>query len=332
MRKLALSAGLAAVVAWAVIAQDAPAADQVASLSVRDGGLVAYVAGGDYLIVADGAQLQLYNLTDPSDPQDAASIVLDDSPVALEATSDFALVALPTDSSPDELLIIAPDRYSRGGFGIVNWLDVPDNPAQIVLSPDNRWALVYGDNGYVTMALSAADNIEVSAPVDTGDARVIDAALTNDRALLIREGANEVEVRNLTTSLRAQATPEALLLDGEATAIGVSSDGSLGAVTLADQQVVLFDPDTLETLQTVALEDGPVSDLRFLSQDGRTYLALMIDNRPAIMLLDVTDPADIGLPGSVGVGSGSVLAFAVSGDHLALSRGDAVLIFQLAGN
>jgi hypothetical protein len=100
-------------------------------------------------------------------------------------------------------------------------------------------------------------------------------------------------------------------------------------VALSDGRLALFDPASFDVLNTVSLEDSPVSDMRFITQDGQRMLVLMIENRPAVMLLDVTDPATVGLPGSVGVGGGTVRAMATQGDFLALSRADAVLIFQI---
>jgi hypothetical protein len=319
---------LGAAVGVVMAQESAPTAERVASVSVGNGGALTYVSGGDYLVVADGDQLQLYNVKSPDSPQDAASVVLDDTPLALAATSNFALAVVPSRGDVDTLVIIAPDRYSRGGFGAVNYLDVPKNARLIVLSPNDRWALVSGDAGYVTMGMSAADNIESSSLFETGDSPVIAAALTDDVALLIRRGDPVVQSFNLSTSSASEMHDE-LRLDAPATAISVSGDSTLGAAALEDNRLTLFDAQTMAVYGTFDLEDGPVSQMRFIQSGRRSYLALMIEGRTAVMVLDVTEPTKVSLPGSVSMRSGArIRSIAAHDGFLALSGGNGVDIFR----
>lgn len=46
--------------------------------------------------------------------------------------------------------------------------------------------------------------------------------------------------------------------------------------------------DNLTPVSTVELDDGPVTDMRFITLGGSQYLALLISARCAILVLDVT--------------------------------------------
>ena len=309
-------------------AQEHSAVEPTGSIAVDASGLLTFASSGDYLIVANGRQLELYDVRDPAQPRDVVTMSLDTPLLALTATVDYALAAVGNSGTTDNILVIAPDKYSRGGFGIVNILDVPAGTRQLVLSPDNHWALALGDQSYVTMALSAADDIQISAPFASDTAPLIGAALTNDTALLIRQGAKQVAAVPLDTSNQSQPQTSTLALDSDPVAVTLSEDGSLAAVSLNDRRIVLFDPASMKSLKTVSLEDGPVTELRFLEAGEQRILVMKIDGRPALMLLDVTrlDPSP--LPESLVVDQ-SARALATSGLALAVSDAQGIRLFRL---
>jgi hypothetical protein len=328
MRALAAAAALLLAAAIPLQAQNTPLPQPVGSIAVADSGLLTFASGSDYLVVATGQELELYDVRSDADPRDVVSFPIDSAPLALAATTDFALAALGDDSTDDSLLVIAPDRYNKGGFGIVNVLDVPKGTRQIALSPNKQWGLAAADTTYVTMALSAADDIQISAPFEAGETPIIGAALTNDTALLIFQHSTRVAVMPLNTSNQAKPRPNALTLDQPAVAITVSDDGQVGAIALEDNRLTLFDPSTLKVIRTVTLEDGPATDLRFLTSGSQRLLVLRIDQRPALMLLDVSQPSADSLPESLPV-TDEARSLAASGAKLAVSDAEGVQLFRL---
>jgi len=237
-------------------AQDAaPTALPLASIGLPDARLLAFFLRRRYADRHQRRRAALYDSGQPARLRQVVTLPLDGPAVAL-AAADFTLVAVATTGAADSLVVIAPDPYSRGGFGVVNFLDAPKGIHLIALSPARKWALASGDDAYVTLALSAADNIEVSAPVPVGDTPLIGAALTDDTALLIHHDSPRVAAAPLDPAGNATPQPAALALDAPAVAIAVSGDGALGAVALKDKRLVLFDPSTLKILNTVTLEDG----------------------------------------------------------------------------
>ncbi len=325
---IAVSLLMATAMAIPLQAQDIPLPQPVGIIAVADSGLLTFASGSDYLIVASGQELELYDVRSDSDPRDVVSFPLDSAPRALAASINFALAAVSTDAAEDTLLVIAPDAYSKGGFGIINVLDIPKDTQQIALSPNRKWGLAASDQTYVTMALSAADDIQISAPFAVGDAPLMDVALTDDTALMIFQHSSRVAAMALDTSSQTRPRLNALTLDQPAVAIAVSDDGTLGAISQENNRLTLFDPAALTIIRTVALEDGPATDLRFLTSGSQRLLVLKIDHRPAVMLLDVSQPDTASLPGSLPVAE-EARSLAASGAKLAISDAEGVKLFRL---
>jgi hypothetical protein len=121
-----------------------------------------------------------------------------------------------------------------------------------------------------------------------------------------------------------------LTLEHTVTALAVTDDGRLGAAALDNEALVLFDPERMETLASITLEDGPASVMHFTRVGDRDVLLIQINNRSAAMLLDVTDPDDISLPGSAGMGQNSVISLTdAAGSRIALVDDETVALFTL---
>ncbi len=328
MRALVAAVFLLMAAVLPLQAQTTPSLQPTGTIALAESGLLTFASGGDYLVVASGQQLELYDVRGASPARDVVTMSLDSAPLALTAAFNFALAAVGATSPDDSLLVIAPDQYSRGGFGIVNVLAIPKGTHLIVLSPDKTWGLAASDTTYVTMALSAADDIQISAPFPTGETPLIGAALTNQSALLIFKNSNRVAAIPLNTSSQSRPRPNALTLDKPAVAIAISDDGTLGAVALEDNRLTLFDPTTLKIIRTLTLEDGLATELRFVTSGDQRLLALKIDQRPAIMLLDVSQPDVETLPGSLAVDQ-QARSLAAAGAKLAVSAASGVQIFSL---
>lgn len=320
---------LIAGMALALVAQPAaPTVERLARISAPSPGPLAFVGGGQYLIVATGGELQLFDTTDARRPVDVASMPLDGDIRALAAASDFALAAV-EDGGEAELLVLAPDPYAEGGFGMVNFLPAPDAPRWLGLSPDHRWAVAAGGDEYIVLDITAPESIESSPPVATGDAPVMSGVLGPSFALLLREGESSVERLDLTTA-RDRPRPRALALDAPPTAVALAPGGETAAVALRDNRVVLFDPERMVALRTLTPEDGPAGALAFLADETRQVqvLALLIPERSAVMLVDASAEAAL-LPGSAASGAGSARAIAAEAGLLALADDDGVTMFAL---
>lgn len=333
MHKLIVMTLLAMFVVTHTRAQGAaPTAEPVDVVVVGAANALAFVPGGDLLLIADGTDLQLYDVATRGGAQDVVSAAMENPPTAVAATADFALTAVNTGGATDVLWVYDEDIYSRSGFSVINALDIPAGTRAISLSPDQQWGLAYGDSGFVTLQLISADNILASTLFDNVNAPIRAAALSNERALIVRQGATRIEAVDLESALAAQAAAvDELELSVGATALAVSPDNALAAVAAETNRITLFDPAALDPISTITLDDGPVAAMAFGSADDSRYLAVLIEGRAAVLLLDVTDPTSTSLPGSVDV-EGSAQALAVDGARLAVSIGDAVRLFEVSGS
>jgi hypothetical protein len=316
-----------AALAWTQSA--APTATPVASFPLEGSGVLAFMPDANMLLAGDGPDVLLYDLNAANTPRQLGAVTFGDTPAALAAAGRFALAAIPFEGEADRVWVIAPDRYNASGYAAIIYFDIPKNPHVVALSPDNAWGFAAGDSGYITMRLYSPEDIGTSAVFETGDSPVIAAALTDSTAYFIREGVRQVETLDLTTTIAASEAARALALDAQPTSLRLNPDITQGAVALANNTIILFNPEDLTALATLQLDDGPVADMRFLRADGRDVLALRIDNRSAIILYDVTDPQNTSLPGIVEIGA-PVEALAAFGDQLALRSADSVQIYAVS--
>lgn len=309
--------------------QPVPTARQVARIRVLQTGPVAFTAAGGQLAVGVGQQLQLFELSEPANPRDFAVVELSGPPLALGSTDRMTLVAVNRSGTSDEIAVIAPDPYRRGEVGIVNSLQTSDSVTHLLISPDNAWAVALSREGYVMLRLSQPDRIESSALAHTASPPTTGALL--DDALLLAVGEDpHVDRLPLQLSHAAPTTTPRLNLDAPVVALAASPDGTLAAAALDTDQLILFDPVEMTALASVRLEDGPAAALHITAAGDRRLLVVQIANRPAVMLLDITDPQNVGLPGSAGLGPGSTIqTSAANGAWLALVGSDDIQLFEL---
>lgn len=308
----------------------APSADEFATIAVATDGPLAFVAAAEQLLIAAGVDVQLYDVAARDTVQERSAVSFEQPPVALAAAAQFALAAVHGSAEADLLWIVAPDTFSDEAYAPVNALEIPAATRAITLSPDAAAALIYGRSGFVTLQINAADNILVSTLFDTADAPLVAAALTNNTALINRAGRTTIDAVDLGDTIRARYTVRAELdLGAAVTAIAVSPDGVLAAATTISNRLTLFNPRTMRVVTSLGLDDGPVETLAFGQAGERRYLALHIDRRAAVLLLDVTDPTDDVLPGSIGV-SEPVQRLAVQDDLIAVHTGARVHLFTVS--
>lgn len=307
--------------------QPAPTARQEARIRVPQAGPVAFLAAGGQLAVGVGQQLQLFELSEPANPRDLVTVELAGAPLALGVAGRAALVAVSRGAAPDEIVVVAPDPYRRGEVGIVNSLQTSDATTHILVSPDNVWAVALSHDGYVTLRLDALDAIQSSALAHTSSPPAA-GALLDDGLLLALTDEPHIDRLPLQVNPAGRSSRPRLELDAPAVALAVSPDGTLAAAALENDALVLFDPTEMRRVASIPLEDGPATALH-IAQDGeRRLVIIQIANRPAVMLLDITDPQQVGLPGSAGLGPGSrINAAAASGSRLALAGSDEIQLF-----
>ncbi|MBE2269117.1 MAG: hypothetical protein IAE80_12875 [Anaerolinea sp.] len=309
----------------AVDAQENPPLGPIGSVEAGDFRALAVTADGSRLMIADAEnnQLRVYNFADPASPVLISSVGLDGEPVAVAAARDFALVAVVTPEDVDAVRVIAPSRYSRPqGYIEANSLEILDNPRAITLSPDNYWALAISDGGYTLLELVSAGEIN-SLPVE---ADVIDAAVGGDTAFLLGESA--LTTQSLRVNLDMQAV-ESITLDGAARRVLLNPSLSLGAILMADNRVLLFNPGTLDVLSTFTVAGDSIRDAKFISTEDAEWLALTQTGNADIPLFDVTDPANVGDLGTLETQFETpVQALTTYNEFIVATDGQTVRIFQ----
>jgi hypothetical protein len=329
MRRLVLFLVLVAAVAGLVTAQQpTPTAQPAADIRIGPATALSWIGDGEHLAVGVGQQLQLFRLNEPAFPHDLATLPVSGRPIALAANPTLLLAAVSRPAAADEILVIAPDAYRRGDWNIVNALQAPEAVQHLLVSPNGQWAAALNDDGYVLLRLNAPDLVESSALRRLPSAPVATALL--DDALLLAQ-AETSRIDKLPVQLTHTPLVDAPVLTVEAPvlALATSADGTRAAAALANDDLVLFDPQTLAISGTFALEDGPAIALWMTQVEDRQILVVQIDSRSAVMLLDITDPSAVSLPGSAGLSTGSVITAGVAGARLALVGADGVTTFTL---
>jgi len=307
----------------AVFGQDAILAETFATLSIEGANALAITSDGQRLLVADarGEQVRVYNVADVFDAEEnPLRFSLYGTPSALAATDNFGLAAINAGGSNQVQVFQLRGR----GDTTVNLFDVPEGPTAIMLSPDQRWAIVVGQGGYAVMELLSGDNINFYVY----DTPVAHAALANDVALLVGVGgSNEIE----TLSLNEGSPPEpssSLSMSGGVDTLALNADASLGAAALDNGQIVFFNPSSLSETGSFSL-GGTVQGLAFVDTGSAQWLAVSVANQDSIDVLDVSDVNAVTNLGQI-VTDAPVQALAASGNVIATSDGSIVTLIQAA--
>lgn len=314
---------------FGVQAQDTAPIGPIGRVEAGDFRALAVTSGGDRLLIADAEndQLRIYDFSDPADPTLQTSVALDGEPVALAAAEGFALVAVTTGESTDAVRVIAPSVYARqSGYLEANSIDIPRGPRRISLSPDNDWAIVVSERGYTVLELISAGEIN-SLPVAATASPIVDAAVANDTAYLLR--ASSLEIQSLRSNLAIQQTNQ-IEFEGNAAGLALNTGVTLGVVALDDNRLIFFDPAALETINTLSLEGEAITGLQFVSGEEGEWLALTQAGSTDITLIEVSNPTDVGELGTLATSFASPVQAMVAYDTLiAATDGRTVSIFQV---
>lgn len=331
LRWLALVMALFAVpgVFGTLAQRPAPTAGETARFRVSNAGPAVFADDGNLFVVGVGQRLEFYDLSEPETPHALTRVTLQGRPLALGAGRDVVLAAVSRAIGADEIVVVAPDPFRRGLPGVVNSLQSFESIHHLQVAPDASWAVALNNAGYQVLRLTSASVIESSALIRTADPPV-DGALFGDQLLLAMADTPQIDRLPLQLAPGLPEPTGSLALTAPVTALTVSPDETLAAAALSDDTLVLFDPETMRQTAVMPLEDGPATALHFASTDAATMLVIQIANRPAVMLLDITDPEDVSLPGSVGIGPDAVVgATDAAGARFALVDTEITVLFML---
>jgi hypothetical protein len=265
-----------------VSAQDGDIAP-LATLDAGDFRALSVSSDGARLFVTDGSnqQVRVYDIQDKSNPNPIASVTVDGTPIAVGAVADYALVAVELDGSDDILQVVAPDRYSDGGYGVVAFFDLPGEARAITISPNEQWALVMGERWYSVLQLvSATENSNF--PVQNRFS-ALDGVLSSQLAFLSFDDAPGI-VRLVLARNAAPRARNTLTLPAIASSVSLNARNTIGAA-VAGESIIFFDAATMDELGEAALFGG-IIDAQFVSRDGGDWLAVIAEDRPEITLVD----------------------------------------------
>jgi hypothetical protein len=323
MRKWLIGVILALGVVIGSFAQDTAPFELVATLDAEPVRALAISSDGGHLIVAtgDGNEAQVYNLEDPSSPEFVNAAQLDGTPTAVIGAQDFALVTVAADDA-DLLQIVARPPYNpRQGFINYGTYDIIGAPTGMAISPSNRWGIIYGENGFTALEILSVDEINSATVEDVG---VTSAAVSNT-GLLLLPADNDI-VHQFTMERGAQlGSSRQLELSAAGLDIALNIRGTVGAVLLEDDTVLLFDPARLGELGSFALPDE-FSQVNFLTREESEWLVLSNIDGDSLLVLDVTDPSSIEQVGTFDL-SAPLQALTVYNNLLIVSDGQSVSIF-----
>lgn len=284
---------------------------------------MAFVEGG-WLAVATETGLQVFDVNEPDAPFDLATVALGGPPLAVGAANGMVLVAVAHDEAVDEIVVVAADPYRRGIPAIINSLQISEAVHTLLTSAGVEWSVALGADGYHVLRLNQPTHVESSALVRTPGVPVA-GALAGDGLLVALGDEDRIDRFPLRLGPGLPTASASLSVESGVSAMAATVDGMVAVAALENDTLVLFDPVTLEEIGRLLLEDGPVSALHFAEYDARRLLILQIENRPAVMLLDVTELDSALLPGSAATGTGrSIRASAASGALFALATDDMI--------
>lgn len=309
-------------------AQDLAPMDPVATLEAGDFRALAVTADGALLLVADAEndQVRVYDFSDPSQPTLINLVDMDGSPVTLAGAQDYALAGVLTGADSDLVQVIGRSRYTpQRPYNSINFIDIPSAPGSIALSPNMLWGAVISAEGITLLELISADEIN-SAVIPADGGRVSAAALSNDRLFTLTEASDSVAIDTVAAGPVLEAL-DPLALDGPAISLAINPRGSLGAVMLADNRLVLFNPADASVHSTYDVSGSARPRLNFVVREDAEWLALAADGMTDILLLDVSDPTAIGELGTLTLDT-PIRALTSFNDLIIVSDGQKVSIFS----
>ncbi len=326
MRKCLLI-GLLLLVSGVVFAQDDvnTPVGPIGTLEAGDFRALAVTVDGNRLLVADAEnqQIRIYDFGDPTQPNLLTSLDMRGTPVLLAGGKDYGLAALQTDGQMDTIELVAPAYVSpraqyRAGWSV---FDIPKNPHALALSPDSHWGLVASEGSYTLLEINDPSNVDWI----TVDEPIIDAALTNTMAFVLRDQSLAAAPLQSGEALRAE---QMLARDGVPSRLAINARATVGIAVLDDTRLVFFDPSTLKTMGELSLDGNAVVSLNFLPHnDGELVLVTQRD-QAVIRMFDASDPQNIVDLGSINAMAKPIRALVTHEQFMVVTDGVTISIFS----
>ncbi len=321
MRRLIAVILLLMMSAGVVAQSDTPDA-LIGSVEAGDFQALTVTADERHLLVADAAnqQVRIYSLADLSNPVLVSAVGVENNPQALVAARDIVMVSTQLDGDATTLEIIAPTRYTNAEPFVsgVNYIDLPFTVVGISVSPNLDIALAYGVDQYTILEIDSADDIATQ-----GFALDLSHAFLTQDALIYAQGDQLSSLRlsdnSVTATLTLEDTPQALVR---------SADGQIGAAALGDGQIVIFETDSLNLVDTVTVPGAIPLMLAFGTTNGDQILTVVLDDARTMAFIAVTAGNVQVLEARIAM-ENPIQAITTFGDHLIATDGTQISIFNL---
>lgn len=288
MLRSLLVACLTVLIAVTASAQDAVPLDPISTLTAGDFRALAVTADGSHLFAADAEnhQVRVYDFSDPAAPLLVSSLDVSGTPVLLAGGDNFGIVAVLTDEESDAIEILAPPLPNVSNeFLPSGYFSIGKSPRALALSPDNRWGIAVSEASYTLLEINSATNIDAFPVEET----LLGAALSNDTAYLLRDGTLDAAPLE---SLEALETEQSLSLEGTPSGVALNADTSEGVVVVDGNQLVFFDPETLEATGNFSVDGGAVTSIQYLRQEDSDLLLVMQEGSNTVRFIDPNSFAD----------------------------------------
>jgi hypothetical protein len=324
MRNILLALAILMGVVFSVRAQTTP----LATLSRTSISGIAMSPGASLLFIADAAQnlLAVYDISSPNAPQLINEVALDGEPTAVVAGDNYAVVALDIGGDAGLLEVIAPDPFSPGQYAIIGFYDTTNPIYSLAISPNQQWGALMSDDWAAVVRIESPEDFtayptaETTSPVDTAFAPGLALMAQNDPPQVLQWSLG----RAGTTMQDA-----VLALDAQPVALEITLNGSLGAVALDNNEVVFFDPDTMEETSSPSISGGTITAMQFVASETGDTLLVATENSSDIQIVLIESPSSAAVVGSTPIGFDPVHMI-VAGDVLAVSDGQQVSLFEVS--
>jgi hypothetical protein len=323
MRKVLLALAVLMGVVFSVRAQTTP----LATLSSVVVSGIAITPDAGLLFIADAAQnlLAVYDISSPDIPQLINEVALDGSPTAVVAGDTYAFVALDTGGDAGLVEVVAPDPFNPGQYAIIGFYDTTNPIYALAISPNQQWGALMSDDWAAVVRIESPEDFtayptaEMTSPVDTAFASGLVLMAQNDPP----------QVLQWTLGRGGTTMQDAVLsLDAQPIALEITLNGSLGAVALDNNEVVFFDPNTLEATGSTSISGGTITTMQFVASEMGDSLLVSTENSSEIEIVSIESPSSAGVSGSLSVGFVPV-HMTIAGDVLAVSDGQQISLYEV---
>ncbi|MDX2138301.1 MAG: hypothetical protein SF123_09415 [Chloroflexota bacterium] len=323
MRKVLLALALLMGVVFSVRAQTTP----LATLTGASVSGIAMTPAAELLFVADAAQnlLAVYDISSPDTPQLINEVALDGSPTAVVAGDNYAVVALDIGDDSGLVEIVAPDPFNPGQYAIISFYDTTNPIYSLAISPNQQWGALMSDDWAAVVRIESPQDFiayptdDMTSPVDTAFAS----------GLVLMAQSTPPQVLQWTLGRGGTTMQDAVLsLDAQPIALEITLNGSLGAVALDNNEVLFFDPETMEETSSPSISGGAITAMQFVASETGDTLLVSTENSSDIEIVSIESPSSAGVSGSLSVGFVPV-HMTIAADVLALSDGQQVSLFQV---